>query len=47
LYQDRSPALCQLMGITDTSFAEKHAASNWVTSSPEDGGSMFHQNICI
>jgi len=34
------------MDIRDTSFAEEHAASNCVTSSPEDGGSMFHQNIC-
>jgi len=24
------------MGIIDTSFAEKHAASNWVTSGAED-----------
>jgi hypothetical protein len=46
-YQDRSPAECQLMGITDTSFAEEHVASNLVTSSPEDGGKMFLQNFCI
>jgi hypothetical protein len=35
------------MGITDTSFAEEHAASNWVTSNAEDGSSMFLQIICI
>jgi len=33
------------MGITNTSSAEEHAVSNWVTSSPEDGGSMFLQNV--
>jgi hypothetical protein len=29
------------MGIRDNSCAEKHVASNWVTSSPEDEGSML------
>ena len=46
-YQDRSPSNGQRMGITDTSFAKEHAASKWVTSSPEGGGSMFLQNVCI
>jgi hypothetical protein len=35
------------MGITDTSFAKEHAAYKLVTSSPEDEGKMFFQNICI
>jgi len=35
------------MGITDTSFAKVYSASKLVTSNPEDGGSMFLQNICI
>jgi hypothetical protein len=35
------------MGITDTSFAEEHAASNLVTSGIEYEGSMLLQNICI
>jgi len=35
------------MGITNTISAEEHVVSNWVTSSPEDGGGMFLQNVCI
>jgi len=35
------------MGITKTISAEEHVVSNWVTSSPEDGGGMFLQNVCI
>jgi len=42
-----SPAECQLMGITDTSFANVYAASNWVTFSLQDGGSMILRNIWI
>jgi len=35
------------MGIMNTSYAQEHAASSWVTSIPEDASSMFLQNICI
>jgi len=35
------------MGITNTSSAEEHAVSNWVTSRQEYWGSMFLQNVCI
>jgi len=35
------------MIIPNTSSAEEHVASKWVTSSPEDEGSMFLQNVCI
>jgi hypothetical protein len=29
------------MGITDTSLAEEHAASIWVTSTAEDGNAQI------